>query len=128
MFNDFDDDDCVDGNSDVTYTTTQRLIQTAPTIRMMMQYGPKVGLDLSFADVPTVLVVMFCLMWNGANDAPDIYNALSGMSCKLDRESIDFLLDQYDGDDPKRHLWESFNGAKFMPKFDLLHEGRRLAA
>ncbi len=114
-------------NGDNPHVRTQGIIENAPAIRKMMQYGPKVGLDLSYADIQTVLAVMFCLMWDSVGEAPDIYDALRTMNCKLDRDSIEFLLHHFDGDDLKLHLWESFNG-QYMPNFDLLHEGGRLAA
>ena len=114
-------------NGDDARVSTQGIIKNAPAIRRMMQYGPKVGLDLSCADIQTVLVVMFCLMWNSVDDASCIYGRLEAMNCKLDRDSVDFLLHQFDGDDPRVHLWESVNGS-FMPNFDLLHEHGPLVA
>ncbi len=107
--------------------TTHGIMANAPAIRKMMQYGPKVGLDLSYADIQTVLVVMFCLMWDSVGEAPTIYDALQTMNCKLDRDSIEFLLHHFDGRDLKLHLWESFDG-QYMPNFDLLHEDGPLAA
>jgi hypothetical protein len=120
-------DDITGIDNGVEPTFLQHLVQNAPAIRMMMRYGPKVGMDLSYADIQTVLVVIFCLMWNGVGEAPAIYDALGAMNCKLDRDSIDFLLHQFDGDDLRLHLWESFNG-QYMPNFDLLLEDGRLAA
>ncbi len=114
-------------NGDDTRISTRGIIENAPAIRKMMRYGPKVGLDLSYADIQTVLVVIFCLMWDSVGEAPAIYDALQTMNCKLDRDSVEFLLHQFDGDDLRLHLWESFNG-QYMPNFDLLHEDGPLAA
>lgn len=114
-------------NGDDTRVSPQAIIANAPAIRKMMQYGPKVGLDLSYADIQTVLVVIFCLMWDSVGEAPAIYDALQSMNCKLDRDSVEFLLHQFDGDDLRLHLWESFRG-QYMPNFDLLHEDGPLTA
>jgi hypothetical protein len=114
-------------NGDDPRISMQGIVENAPAIRQMMRYGPKVGLDLSYADIQTVLIVMFCLMWDSVGEAPAIYDALQTMNCKLDRDSIEFLLHQFDGDDLKLHLWESFDG-QYMPNFDLLHEDGPVAA
>lgn len=106
------------------YTVTQRLIQGAHSVQQMMRREPCIMLDLRNADVRTTLVFMFCLMMEGVDTAPAIYGWLSERGSKFDRETIDFFLDQYDGTDPKHHLWERHNFGDYFPMVEALPSNR----
>jgi hypothetical protein len=109
------------------FTVTQRLIQGASFIRQMMQREPVITLDLRNADTRTILVFMYCLMVDGVDTAPAIYRYLAQRNCPLSRETIDFFLDQYDGDDPEHHLWKRHNFGDYFPMLEFLdqHTPRR---
>jgi hypothetical protein len=104
------------------YTITQRLIQSAPFVQQMLRREPCIMLDLRNADVRTTLSIMFCLMMEGVDTAPAIHGWLSERGSKFERETIDFFLDQYDGNDPEHHLWERHNFGDYFPMYELLDD------
>lgn len=104
------------------YSFSERLLQIAPCVREALRLEPKVRLCFQRADMTTIAVVMFCLMWQRACDASSLYGYLDARGCPFDRTTIEFLLNAFDGDDPRHHLWTRGNQGDYLPLVWALHD------
>jgi hypothetical protein len=97
---------------------TDTAIDEMSRIRDALDLEPSIRLDLSQAEHTTIAAFIFCRMWRGVDEVEDIYHDLRSRRCTLTRSTVGFLLDAYEGDDPRRHLWSrDENEGHYLPVF-----------
>lgn len=76
---------------------------------------PLIRPNLSDTDIAAVIAVVCWLIGHGYHEPEDIFAYLSNNGCPLSRDSVDFLLAQYEGVDREYHLWVSYSdGALYL--------------
>jgi len=103
-------------------TFSQRLVQGASLVHKLLQLDPKIGLDLRQTDIRTIIAVIFCLMTLGIDTAPSITSYLAERGSPFDEDTVEFVLAQYEGEDPSQHLWERDYLGAYSPLDELLTE------
>jgi hypothetical protein len=96
-------------------TFTDELKYSSPDIRHAMAFEPRIRPSFAYADVDTILQVIFCAMWRGVDTSSAICKYLSDRDCQYDNTSIRSLLAAYEGDDPDRHLWRRQDDGRYQP-------------
>lgn len=102
------------------YTFTQRLIQAVPHTRIVLFGHPEITPDLTKAGIDTIIVVIFCAMLEGRVHANSIYGYLKQQGCQYDRDTVDFILNRYDGPDVNKHLWTRNSFGDYMPLIEAI--------
>ncbi len=102
------------------YTFTELLIVKAPKMREALAHEPAIRPSFARADIGTIVVVMFCLMWNDMGAPAAIYKYLSDRDCQFDRATIDFLLATYEGGQRGQHLWSRESLGTYYPLLDAI--------
>ena len=97
------------------YTFSQRMLGNVEQIRMALKCEPGIRPNFARADIRTIIQIIFAAMMNGSFDGAAIYRYLEARGCTFDRETIDFLLNAYEGTDPEQHLWERRSLGDFQP-------------
>ncbi|MHA6723804.1 hypothetical protein [Sphingomonas sp. RS2018] len=70
-----------------------------------IDHEPDIRPNLSRAGLAMTLTIIYCLVFRGFESPAEIYRYLEARGSKFDRESIEFLIDAYEGDNPEYHLW-----------------------
>jgi hypothetical protein len=101
-------------------TFTQNLIRTAPKVREALAHEPAIRPSFARAHLDTIIVVMFCLMWNGVTTPEAIHHYLSARGCDIEFGSIEFLLNAYEGEDASAHYWSRDRFGDYHPLFEAI--------
>lgn len=96
------------------------MIQTADKVREAISHEPAIRPNFERASISHIIVVMFAAMMKGMTTASSIYRYLDDRGCRFDRDTIDFLLNAYEGDDAERHLWSRMPAGDYMPLLEAL--------
>lgn len=99
------------------YTIVDRITLRAPSVATALSLEPEIRLNVSRADIETILVVIFCLVKTGAATSASVHRNLEARGCRFDRDVIDFLLNAYDGDDENHHLWKRASMGDYVPLY-----------
>lgn len=88
---------------------------TSQGVREALRCEPEIQLDLHNAGLATTLAMMFALLENGVDDPDEIYGYLEARGSKFDLETIETLLEAYDGADAQYHLWTRLCDDIYVP-------------
>lgn len=101
------------------YTYTQRIVMNVAKVREALRHEPAIRPSFAQAGLRDLVPVIFALFQDGTTTVSGVYDYLKAHDCKFDRESIQFLIDAYEGDKP-HHLWERHNLGDYWPNFEAL--------
>ncbi len=94
---------------------TKVLLSRAPALRKIMDSEQGILLNLRGATLGTIVLVLFCAMWNGIEDAEDLTDYLLEQNAPVGAESVSFLLAAFEGFDPAHDLWRRDPSGAYTP-------------
>ncbi|MES3044813.1 hypothetical protein [Sphingomonas faeni] len=94
---------------------TQRIRLSSQGVRDALRCEPEIQLDLRHAGLAITLAVMFSLLDDGVDDPDEMYGYLEARGSKFDLETIETLLEAYDGRDAQYHLWTRLCDDIYVP-------------
>jgi hypothetical protein len=97
------------------HTFSQRILGDVKAVGQALKLEPGIRPSFSKATISTIIQVMFAAMMNRDYDAAGLYRYLEARDCPFDRETIDFLLNAFEGDDPDHHLWSRGSLGEYDP-------------
>ncbi len=86
-------------------TIASEIRTLAGTLDGALCHEPAIRPNLRSANHVTTAAVILLLIRKGINSANAIYAYLSGRDCRHDLETVQFLLDAYEGGDRRHCLW-----------------------
>lgn len=89
------------------YTIAERVRQSLAQMTALINREPAIRPDFSNIDHLTLVEVMLAVIHRGNDNlnAEQIFDYLHKRGCPFDRQTIDFLLCQYDGHGETHFLW-----------------------
>lgn len=97
------------------YTFPQRLLGDIKQLQAALNHEPAIRPSFAKAGISTVVRIIFATMLNGLSQSAAIFHYLEARGCQFDRDTIDFLLAAYEGEDPRNHLWQRGNLGGYEP-------------
>jgi hypothetical protein len=94
---------------------TKSLLSRASALRDVIAGEQGILLNLGSATLGTVVLVLFCAMWNGIEDAEDLTNYLLEQNAPVGAESVSLLLAAFEGSDPAHDLWRRDPSGAYTP-------------
>ena len=85
-------------------TFSQSLLGNVAQVSAALDLEPGIRLDFTKADLRTVVRVMYAVMMRRSIDAAGLHRHLEARGCRFDRDTVDFLLNAYEGPDPDHHF------------------------
>ena len=86
-------------------TIASSVREAAHLIAPMLRYEPGIAINLRDADLTIALALIYSLIEKGVRTADTIASYLLKRELKYDRDTIQFLLNSYDGRDRRHSLW-----------------------
>ncbi len=93
----------------------RRVFENYASVMEALDHEPDIRPNLSRAGLAMTLTVIYCLVYKGVANAAAIHRYLDARGCVFDRDAVDFLLDAYEGEDPRHHLWSRDLGGQYVP-------------
>jgi hypothetical protein len=94
---------------------TQRIRLSTQGVRNALRCEPEIQLDLQHSGLAITLAVMLSLLDSGVDDSDEMYGYLAARGSKFDLETIETLLEAYDGRDAQYHLWTRLCDNIYVP-------------
>jgi hypothetical protein len=99
-------------------TTVDLILSRVPGIREVLKHEPEILPNIAAASTATILAVMLCLIERAEHTTTSIHIQLEERGCIICFSRIEALLREFDGSDPRKHLWQQLPDGVFMPLFE----------
>ncbi|MBB5698508.1 hypothetical protein [Sphingomonas yantingensis] len=110
----------------MTSSIVTHVERNAPHIIRSLKDFHRLPFDLSRFSIEDLVVFMYALIRTSTLDADGLYEKVVENRGSIRRETFNFILDTFDGDDPQFHLWRCEMGEFYIPlpedMFDMSEE------
>lgn len=90
----------------MSVTYTESLLADAPAMLSALSREPRISIDLSYADLETIVLAMYCAMWLGRIDPQDLFDYITSRGANIRRETFDLILKVLAGDELSSGFWQ----------------------